>query len=352
MDTKGVISDHSQIKLDIYKHYLQSYLSVMLNTPYYLNIFVIEPFAGMGITKNGEKGSAFIAKQVVEDFIPKFYKKDKKIYLMLNDRDNYDFLIQNVEMRDFISFSNKEAKEFINEITPDIERSEKQHVLYFLDPFGYTSIPQQTFDLQIFKGPKKDILLFIPLTNIYRFKSSPNSIKQFLANFELEANDVAQCKSIKDLANLIRNSINIKMQTQYTNYKLIKNTSATNVWHSLFFTTKNEAGAHKFLESISKFEINHKQLTLFGEYIETSHEEELFIQELKAGTINNNILIYKKGILLGLLPSKTRNLLKKLENNGKINISEQTGYTRNKGAFPVDKKDSTVLKIGIIWNGK
>lgn len=350
MDKKGIIQEHSQIKLDIYKQYLESYLSIMLNTKYYYNIFIIEPFAGMGISENGKAGSALISKQVIDNLIPRFHEKGKKVYLMLNDKDNFVLLKQNIGTQDYISYYNKEAEEFINEITPIVNSARNSHVLYFLDPFGYTDITKQTFDMQIFRGSKKDILLFIPLTNLYRLKSNPSYIKQFLSNFEIEGNNVIKCKSVKDLANLICDAINIKMQTPYTNYKLIKNMSATNVWHSLFFTTKNEAGAEKFLESISKFEVQHKQLTLFGEYIETSHEEEIFIEELKSGKISNNMLIYKRGIVLGLLPSKTRSLLKKLEESGKIQVVGQNGYKRKKNVWPVDRKDSNMLKIGVIWN--
>jgi hypothetical protein len=63
MVTKGKIENHSKLKLDIYKKYLETCLPIMYKLDYCSDIFIVEPFAGKGISDNGEEGSAVIKKR-------------------------------------------------------------------------------------------------------------------------------------------------------------------------------------------------------------------------------------------------------------------------------------------------
>jgi hypothetical protein len=57
MDKKGIIQEHSKIKLELYRLYLERYLSILFGTPFFGTITVNDIFAGSGKSKNDEKGS-------------------------------------------------------------------------------------------------------------------------------------------------------------------------------------------------------------------------------------------------------------------------------------------------------
>ena len=52
MDTKGFINEHSKIKLELYKLYLERYLAVLLATPFFDTIRVHDVFAGSRVSKD------------------------------------------------------------------------------------------------------------------------------------------------------------------------------------------------------------------------------------------------------------------------------------------------------------
>ena len=49
MDKKGIISEHSKIKLELYRSYLELYLTVLLNSRRFREIHVHDIFAGWGV---------------------------------------------------------------------------------------------------------------------------------------------------------------------------------------------------------------------------------------------------------------------------------------------------------------
>ena len=65
MDTQGNIHEHSKIKLELYRLYLERYLSVLLVTPSFSSIQINDVFAGCGVAHNEEKGSALIAAEII-----------------------------------------------------------------------------------------------------------------------------------------------------------------------------------------------------------------------------------------------------------------------------------------------
>ena len=66
MDKKGIIHEHSKIKLELYRLYLEGYLSVLLSTSFFERIVISDVFAGCGVAKNEEKGSAIISAETIE----------------------------------------------------------------------------------------------------------------------------------------------------------------------------------------------------------------------------------------------------------------------------------------------
>jgi len=91
MDKKGIISEHSKIKLELYNLYLERYLAVLLSTPFFDSICVHDVFAGCGISKNDEKGSAVIAAETIGQITSKQNPWGKRVFLLVNDADEKNF---------------------------------------------------------------------------------------------------------------------------------------------------------------------------------------------------------------------------------------------------------------------
>ena len=110
LNTSYNIEEHSKVKLSIYKEYLKAYLAIMSVQIWYKQINVIDPFAGVGISNNGQDGSAIIARNIIQGM-----KTDKQIRLFLNelDKNNFQQLKTNIGEHDFITFCNEDADKFL-----------------------------------------------------------------------------------------------------------------------------------------------------------------------------------------------------------------------------------------------
>ena len=141
MNTNNLIKRHSKEKLNVYKSYLGSYLSVMTHTKFN-PIFIIEPFAGCGKDIEGNIGSAIIAQKIARS---KTFKPN--IYLLFNDinKAHCENLKKHLDIKDpYLKITNEDANKTIN--TALNYATAKSHQLFFLDPFGYTQINASTYN--------------------------------------------------------------------------------------------------------------------------------------------------------------------------------------------------------------
>ncbi|MCL2331837.1 MAG: three-Cys-motif partner protein TcmP [Proteobacteria bacterium] len=349
MDKKNNITDHSEEKLKIYKEYLRAYLEIMaLPVIKYKDIYVIEPFAGCGVSENGKDGSTIIAKNLIYSKLADFKKTEKNIHLLLNElkKSNYDKLCKHVTGVPFVQTSNKDADIFINETEQNILSG---HKLYFIDPHGYTQIQKDTYDNYIFNQTNKDIIIFIPIYQIYRFLKEGGTdvqlapIKEFLTDIGITALDVKNSHDYKVFTETIKRAL--QKNNKYVSYYLIDNEKANN-HYALFFMSNNHLGAEKFLESIGKMKI--PQMQLFP-----SKNEEEFIKMLeyisKKQKVSNRSL-YVIGLRNSLLPPDVKRVLETLETNKKIIVRELNG-SGNKNSFYIGSKYLGIPpKIEVVWN--
>jgi len=177
MDKKGFIQEHSKIKLELYRLYLERYLSILLATPFFDSIEVSDVFAGCGISQNEEKGSAILAAETIADVRKQHNKYSKKVSLQLNDFDQNSCaaLSEHLKNYDFVSVSCLDADQYLQSWSP----TAGSHNLFFIDPHGYTQV--STINLKrLFNTSKCDFLIFIPIYHIYRFlkpSDAPKSTK-------------------------------------------------------------------------------------------------------------------------------------------------------------------------------
>jgi three-Cys-motif partner protein len=319
----------------------------MINVPYYTNIFIVEPFAGKGISDNGEEGSAVIAKKAIKSISN---PKNKNLHLILNDinKESCKDLAKNLEPDDNrISCSNKDANECIVDALS--KANNKTYYLFFIDPWGYTQVKQETYQ-KIFKAERLDFLIFIPVNHIYRFlRKDDNSqqlkpIANFLNDMGISEKDARKCQDVEGFVNEIKKAFTKKADTKHVYYKILKKTKE-NI-HALFFLTKHILGAEKFLEVLDKIE----EKDLFEKTI--SDEDSSFIENIFKNKSLTNCELYEKGIVNGLLPKKVNTILKSLENNNKITVKPKIPI-RKKGSFYISYEDyKKNPKIEIFFEGK
>ncbi|BAG13543.1 SAM-dependent methyltransferase [Candidatus Endomicrobiellum trichonymphae] len=347
MDTKGNIENHSKIKLSIYEKYLKAYLSIMMRL-YFTDIFIVEPFAGKGISNNGEEGSAIIAKNVITSISN---SSNKNIHLVLNDikKESYVDLIKNLKPDgNRVLCFNKDANEFINDVLSKADHKTKTNHLFFIDPWGYTQLRGDTYQ-NIFKAKRLDILIFIPINHIYRFLIKEENSEQlkpiagFLNDMGIAEEDARKCQDEMSFVNEIKKAFTKKADTDYVYYKELKNTKSNNKY-ALFFLTKHILGAEKFLEALVKI----KEKDLFENTI--SDEDLPFIENIHKNKSLTNCELYEYGILHGLLPKKVTAILNSYEKDNKITVMPMPEVSnRKKGNFYISYKNKEKPKIKIVF---
>ena len=86
INVKDTMQLHSQAKVEFYRNYLQRYLRILYRVDYICQINIFDVFCGMGIYKDGRKGSPIIAYDIIRDV---FFEcgKQRKVQLIINDAD-------------------------------------------------------------------------------------------------------------------------------------------------------------------------------------------------------------------------------------------------------------------------
>lgn len=351
MNTKGIIGEHSKVKLDIYKEYLKAYLAIMCVQKHYNTISIVDPFAGTGKDKNGKKGSAIIEKEVISTLLD----KGKQINLYLNELDKNEFekLKVNVGEEKFISFSNTDADSFLFAMSGTLQNG---HCLYFIDPFGYTQVSQKTYQSYLFNKNNADILIFMPIYHIYRFLRKEENIEQlkpiarFLSDLNILESDARKVASYQEFAKLIAERLKVLSGGNFVYCDIIDNEQC-NSHYALFFITKHILGAEKFIEATEKIQ---STLNLFSYTIATRTEYD-FIESIKKSAYNlTNIDLYELGIRHKLSCTNINKVLKYLEKEGKITVSAINGQKRYGQSFYIGYKyySKNDAKISIEWIGE
>jgi len=353
MDTKNIITQHSKEKLKVYEEYLKRYLPVMINSPYFDNVRIIEPFAGKGVDKEGNKGSALLAKKVISSFEKD--KNYKKIKLYLNDKkeEHYKSLCEYVNSNNFqANIYNKDANEFIIDMFK--YGTEKIHSFIFIDPFGYTQINKDTYNL-LFSQYNIDILIFIPTYFIYRFLKGEETdpkykpIAEFLNDFNIKTENAKKSENDTMFAEEIVNSIKKIINFDFVYKRQIKNENNVNSYH-LFFITKHIKGADKFLDAIYKIEKDNRDLFSYSGTI--SDLDMIFENEIRNKGVLDNCELYKLGIKLGFCSPQQQKILRQLEKDNKISIHELTEKKRRQNSFYVNfdnfKKNNKIIEVKYI----
>jgi three-Cys-motif partner protein len=335
-----LIHSHTKEKLQVYKSYLDLYLTILLNNKYICGINIYEPFAGYGKYDNDD-GSALISCKIISE---KQIHKNIPINLFLNDTDIQAYNSLQNHCNKYTKFITKQdASDFINSIFKDAKNKYSDyHKFYFIDPYGYSQIKIE--DIQkLLQLKKTELLFFIPISHIYRFRKATDlnpSISQFIDSYQINTNNI---NTENDLIDNIEESFKKIFSTNpyyICSYPLTKKTSSNK--YSLFFISQHILGAEKFLELCYKIR---KDGDLFGTnpLFEEKNINKLY-QFIKSERAINNIHLYEYLIKNSCLPKHfTEAIKEKRLKNIKISNNNKN-YNINYKNYK-DKKVKTLFEI-------
>lgn len=241
---KNSMDQHTRQKVAIYDAYLQRYLKIVSKN--YSRVNLYDPCAGKGMYGDCPGSAVTACNNICSHGI---HAPSDGFHLYLNepDDDNRSSLSDACTYSFVECIDSKDANRFIHTCC---NQEHKGHKLWFIDPYGYTQVRRASIS-KIMIQHNAEILLFIPLTFIYRFLNGDldnyNKLKpvaQFLEDYSITKVEAQSCSSPMDFADLISR----KMQNKY-GFSWHATMQEGGNCYSLVFISKHHYGLEKFLEA-------------------------------------------------------------------------------------------------------
>ena len=324
-------------KLDIFEHYLDSWLPTFIKKDFGKPIQIFDLFAGEGYDINGIEGGSLRILRVIKRY--KDILSDKKINLYLNDIDTNK--IQKLENLCKDKIKELEIENYVNLYTSNISFREflyknKDKLNYgcnliFADQNGFKEITKDVFQFLI-NLETTDFLFFISSTYIKRFANS-DEVKKYHPDFDFTK--IKYC-NYKKIHNVICEEFEKYVPENIGNYLLIPfsimKEDKKNVY-GLIFVSKHIRGIDKFLyvawkknniNGNANFDIEKEyqknQLGLF-EYQQKT-KIEVFQENLEKLILNkvlkSNVDVYIYTLNQGHIPAHAKEKIMEMKKNGLI----------------------------------
>lgn len=344
-DSQIVMLEHSKAKVDLFKRYFSIYLNIMNRTPFVKKIFLYDLFAGEGKYVDGGKGSPVIAIECIKDH---FYSNNQTcpdIDVWLNDYSKSQieigrYKIERVE--EFIhkvykpenvnlKFTKIDSSHILSEVHNDLAKlKHDERALLFIDPWGYKDIKPNELKAILSNG-KTEIILFLPISFMYRFADKALMDETFYGGRPLEEflshlfggklpNTQNQIKFIEEVRKELKKYLGIKYVDTFTIERGNKN------FFCLFFFTNIKTGYYKMLDA--KWDLDEEsgrgfkardnnQGSMFDEI--TAVDYLSIVKEFinRKGRVTNQQL-FDFGLENGFLPKHTKKVLDHLKKGNLI----------------------------------
>jgi three-Cys-motif partner protein len=360
-DVKDTMQIHSQAKVEFYGSYISRYLNILYLVDYIEQINIYDVFCGMGIYKDGHKGSPIVAFDIIKSLY-KTYKK-KKVHLTVNDIDVSRIeIVKNYVQKNNeptqccdVDFYSEPANKMLDKIKNIVSKSPSNtRSLIFIDPYGYKEIKKETID-SLMNNKKTEIILFLPISHMYRFtqyaveneervqyKPLSDFIKSF---FTLDHPIVKNDKiTVMDYITYIRDALSFNGKYYTTSYHIERN---KNSYFALFFISSNLLGYEKILEAKWKLDTEDgngfnlpKEPDLFSDFYKKEKENAMYkkLEKLITAYIvkeRTNIDLYTFALNHEFLPKHAVQVLKDLQHDNRIIVNDYNFKSKRirKGAF-------------------
>lgn len=346
-NVKDVMLLHSQAKVKFYAEYLKRYLRILCLSDKVDTINIFDVFCGMGIYKDGNKGSSVVAYDEICNCLndPMFQNRGTKISLWLNDIDTSkidivrQYVSEHKNQSCTVNFCNKDINQMFSIVKDEISVfSPHTRNLIFIDPYGYKDIKGGLlYDLL---NDKSEVILFLPISFMYRFSKSAleddDNKYQALKNFtdsllnKFQKEQILQTQSVEDYIEIIKDGLKFGNEVKTTSYVIERDKVNS---FALFFMTRHIYGLEKILEV--KWQLDEKNgkgfrlpqaNNLFSDFFNqqdtVSAQKDIF-EQLKDVIINalseprDNRALYSIVLEHEFLPKQANEVLRYLQNNDK-----------------------------------
>jgi len=361
IDAKVTMLEHSEAKVDLYKTYLATYLNILSRVKYIDRIHLYDLMCGEGIYLDDKKGSPVVAMEKIKDHYFANNQSCPNMTVWFNDKDKSQiepdkFKIDRVKERCSkifkpdnveVIYSKDDYVDLYPKVVNKIERLGNEKLLLFIDPYGYKEV-QPSHLKEFLKKGKSEAILFLPISQMYRFVKKSLSEEEFpageplkkfmtpLLDLGISFNTTSTIKFIEALKKAFR--LYLKKEKIFVDTFTIERSKQNT--YCLFFFTPNMLGFEKMLEAKWKldeqsgrgFKLNQSQTSMFEEAEINDYENELETHIRKSERTNADLHLF--GLENGFLPKHTKKILRKLQNNNtRFKVVDLEGNPARKGSF-------------------
>ncbi len=367
-DSKKLVLHHTQAKLDLYEKYLEKYLAILGVSTGISKINIYDIFCGTGIYEDGKVGSPIVAFNCISRnrvFIEETGRRTKPVALIVNDG-----LPKNVEkVRQYLNTKNKgichidffelDANDMFEKVIEAIgKQSRQERNLVFIDPYGYKEISKDDI-LALLNTRKTEIILFLPISFMYRFKKvalkdfdnpSYKKLRDFIHDFFDTAHPIRRLENINvgEFVKYIKDALSYSNEFYSASYYIQRDRAN---YYGLFFVTNNLLGLERFLDAKwdldvaegSGFVLPKRQMDMFNEseisQRKSKREIELesLLLDFLAFSAKSNKELYEFVLINEFRPKHANEILRKLQSEEIIVVEDfSTKKPARKGAFYLD----------------
>ena len=328
-------------KLEIFEAYTKEWLPVFVMGPF-RHICIFDLFAGTGRDQKGVAGSPIRILQQINGMLDKIIRRDKRIYLWLNeyDKDKFNLLCdcckqyieENGQLKTVvekeivkIKYTHLDFAVLFPQVITIIRRFPS---LVFLDQNGIKFLSDQYFN-ELVTTSTVDFLYFVSSSYFFRFGERP----EFMMNVQIDmqrAKDNPYKFIHRSLLEQFREKIPADSNMKLYPFSIKKGTNI----YGIIFGASHPLAVDKFLNVAWKkntingeanFDIDEdlskSQLSLFEEKKPTKRESftTLLREKILKRELRNNEDVYLFTLAQGHIPTHAADVLRQLKKEGHIN---------------------------------
>ncbi len=198
-DAKKTMLPHSLAKLEYYQTYIKRYLPILRLAKFTKCINIFDVFCGTGIYEDGTKGSPILAFEAIKESEDNHSEKGlTPVNLIINDIEKVKiegikkYLKSKKNKVCKIYYENLDANIFLKEVVKliKVQKTDERNLI-LIDPYGYKNIKKEDIKKLLSKKRNTEIILFLPISQIYRFTgkviseedTKVQALKDFIESF-------------------------------------------------------------------------------------------------------------------------------------------------------------------------
>ena len=260
--SKDEMRPHSEAKVTLYGKYLEKYLAILGVVKFITKVNIIDIFCGSGVYANNKYGSPIVAFNTIQNtriFLKTINHDIKPTTLIINDGNPASVETASIYLQK-LNEENKcceiivhklEARQIIDETINYLKKQDgSARNLIFIDPTGYKDIHKD--DLQELLRLKSEVVLFLPVSFMHRFKGVAQKdfdkpayvhLRRFIYEFFSQDHPIRSEDSmdIKTVIDSLQDAL--KFDTYYTSAFYLQRDKSN--YYALFFITSSILGLER-----------------------------------------------------------------------------------------------------------